>query len=83
MNAHGALLLLVGPAGSAPALSGYRPDALLLDDGPVKMVRLAGADPAASCMSRKRSPAELKTQIGTPWEFRNPDILRVKQALCL
>ena len=34
VDAHGALLLVV-PAGAAPALLGYRPSALLLDEGTV------------------------------------------------
>ena len=58
------LFWLVVPAGSAPAFHGYRPRALLLDEGTVMvaMVRLAGDDPAASHMSRERSADKLKTR---------------------
>lgn len=52
---------MVVPDGSAPPLFGYRPNALLLDEGTM-LVRLAGYAPATSAMSMQRSPIELKAR---------------------
>ena len=53
--------VLVRQSGIEPASRGYRPRSLPLRYKRVKMVRLAGDDPAAARMSRERSAADLET----------------------
>ena len=57
---------LVVPHGFDPCFRGYRPRALATRRRD-KMVRLAGNDPAASAMSKRRSASELKTLVLRPW----------------